>query len=418
MGRVARMTELKKIGVKRGRKRTFTCEDYLNAIKTVRSLSPSEIAQEIGVSRWAIQRFEKKKENSDCVNEGRQYIAGIDDLEFTKDLENLDIFSRVPIIARWDQMMIKADVGSDRRKNWIGGLMHLCKYLDVHPDNLTLEESANVNVMIRDLYRSGEPVPYGLNYARLRESIRGFFMRIHGVAPLTLNNLGVTKEALKGQGRYANQKVDRLTRQEFVKALDLLIPDKWEYLETLNICKFMFYTGSRITATIEFSFKENQFNLSKDVWSLTIVDKGKHGGTPWRKYFIGHALDELKDYCSKRFKIDIENLERELPRKADHLFPIHGGKLKNLRKNVKEALINAGLPYKDFPPLHIWRHTFAQEFLSASNWNYELCAELGGWKTTHRLKKHYGQMGIDPLLNGLKEAMGIEVPKEVKELRW
>lgn len=412
------MTDLKRIGVKRGRKRTFTCEDYLNAIKACRSLSPSEIAHECGVSRWAIQRFEKKKENKDCVEEGRKYIAGIEDLEFTKDLENLKIFSRVPIIEKWDQMMIKADVSAKSRKNWIGGLMHLCKYLDVHPDNLTLEEAANINVLVRDLYREGEPVPKGLNYGRLRESIRGFFMRIHGVAPLTLNNMGVTKEAMKGQGRYANQKVDQMTRAEFEKALDQMIPDKNDYLETLNVCKFMFYTGSRISATLDFSFRRNTFNLDKDVWSLRVIDKGTHGGLPWTKYLVGHALDEFKDYCSMRFKIPVDELERELPRKVAELFPTIKDSISNLRKTVKEALKRAGLPYDDFPPLHIWRHTFAQEFLSASNWNYELCAELGGWKTTHRLKKHYGAMGVDPVINGLKEAMGITVPKEIKELRW
>ena len=88
------------------------------------------------------------------------------------------------------------------------------------------------------------------------------------------------------------------------------------------------------------------------------------------------------------------------------------------RDKVKKALIDAGLPYSDFPPFHIWRHTFAQDFFSASNWNFELCASVGGWKSTDILKDNYGEMGIDPKVDGLKEAMGLPVAKETREHRW
>ncbi len=417
------MNERKRIGAKPGPKRAFGCADFLKAVKSVRSFSTSAIAKEAGVHKSTVNRFKNDPANEDCINEAHKFLEGLTELEFTVDLQNLDRFHKVPIIAEWDYKMLQADVSAKKRRDWIGGLMHLCKYLNVHPSRLTLEEASRVNLMVRGLYRNDEPAPYGLNYARIRESIRGFFMRVHEVSPTTLNNAGVTKEALKGAGRNAGQKVDQETRKIFSVKLANAIDNYQIFLEVLNVCKFMFYTGARISALLEFSFKKNTFTFDRDMWGFTLIDKGRHGGTPAKKIFIAHALNELKGYFSDRFGIPVEDLERELPVKVDHLFPSFvnekgTAKTSRLRKYIKSALIESGLPYKEFPPLHIWRHTFAQEFLSASGWNYELCASLGGWKTTHILKKHYGEIGQDPLIKGLREAMGITVEKEKRELRW
>jgi hypothetical protein len=89
-----------------------------------------------------------------------------------------------------------------------------------------------------------------------------------------------------------------------------------------------------------------------------------------------------------------------------------------IRGIVKPHLIAAGLPYTDFPPTHIWRHTFAQEFLLSSDYNYELCCSLGGWVNSHILKKHYGQMSESARERGLLRAMGEKVPDVTYELEW
>jgi integrase len=106
-----------------------------------------------------------------------------------------------------------------------------------------------------------------------------------------------------------------------------------------------------------------------------------------------------------------------LPRKTDHLFPSfvriknnhHIGDDGKLGEINKKCLIKAGLPYDDFPPNHIFRHTFAQEFLASANWNYELTASIGGWGSSHTLKRHYGAIGTDPKINGLRKAMGEKI---------
>ena len=69
-------------------------------------------------------------------------------------------------------------------------------------------------------------------------------------------------------------------------------------------------------------------------------------------------------------------------------------------------------------PIHIWRHTFAQEMLEASGHNYELVASLGGWKNTNVLKNHYGKMSDTKRLEGLMIGMGLKPQIEPRKLIW
>jgi hypothetical protein len=66
-------------------------------------------------------------------------------------------------------------------------------------------------------------------------------------------------------------------------------------------------------------------------------------------------------------------------------------------------------------PLHIWRHTAAQEFLDVTDWNYGLTAKTLGWDGTQALEKHYGKMPDGAQLRGLRKAMGLPVEKEERE---
>ena len=128
---------------------------------------------------------------------------------------------------------------------------------------------------------------------------------------------------------------------------------------------------------------------------------------------MGNLLEGFKKYCSQRFEIPLADLEDKLPLKTGYLFPSfvkEDGEPNDtkIRAIVKPALIEAGIQYKDFPPLHIWRHTFAQEALLATNYNYELVASIGGWVNTRILKGHYGQMGGNSKGKGVDEDDGPE----------
>jgi integrase len=65
--------------------------------------------------------------------------------------------------------------------------------------------------------------------------------------------------------------------------------------------------------------------------------------------------------------------------------------------------------------LHIWRHTAAQDLLYATHYNYELSAQILGWKSTEMMKKRYGKMPDEERTTGLKESMGIKILREKRE---
>ncbi len=147
---------------------------------------------------------------------------------------------------------------------------------------------------------------------------------------------------------------------------------------------------------------------------IEITDKGRRGGIKWEKVLIGHALDDMKEYIAERFKIT-EDLETEVP-KIGALFPSYYGKENSMSSAYRQAFKVVGI--RMTIPVHIFRHTFAQDCLDATDWKYEMVASLGGWKNTHILKKHYGEMGRAPKLRGLRAAMGLPTEVVSKELKW
>jgi len=272
-------------------------------------------------------------------------------------------------------------------------------------------------------YNRQRPIQFGIAYTSIRESARSFYMLVHHVSGEYLSSLGITKELTLGSGKYARQRVNEEIRGKFEKNLGDHVEGEHEYLEALYIAKFGYYTATRIGAILRFNFEDRNYSLDKGAWMLEVLDKGENGGKLWEKYLVGYALEDFKQYFSKRFDVELEDLENELVNNTKYLFPgfvDDKGRIKysRIRSIFKSALIDAGIPYKDFKPTHIWRHTFAQDFLRATNWNYELCGSVGGWESTITLKRHYGEMDKTPKINGLMRAMGLPIRDEVIELKF
>jgi len=302
----------------------------------------------------------------------------------------------------------------------------MCKHLNVLPGKISVEQVAKIINEQKEAYYGDRPQFAGFHYSVIRSAARGFFMSVHNMSGLYMKNLGIGTEALKGSGKYARQKVPQDVRHRFKKILVEKMKETGEiqYFEAFGNSLFNFSTATRISASLAFSFRTREYSLTKNKWTFEILDKGSKGKPlRWNKIIMGKLLDDFKNYCSLRFEIPLEDLESELPLKVGHLFPSFIDEEgqpdpAKIRAIVKPGLIEAGIPYKDFPPLHIWRHTFAQEALLATNYNYELVASLGGWVNTRILKGHYGEMGETAREQGLMKMMGMEVEEETHELEW
>ena len=156
--------------------------------------------------------------------------------------------------------------------------------------------------------------------------------------------------------------------------------------------------------------------ITKSKWRINVIDKGKRGGIEWNKIMLDDAILKLREYVSDRFDITIDEVERRMIKTNSYMFPILNKNYNLERIIMKRALSMSGVETRNTN--HIWRHTFAQDGLHATDWNYELVASIGGWKDTGTLKKHYGKMSEDAKERGLKKVMGLPVEDVTYLLKW
>jgi hypothetical protein len=98
-----------------------------------------------------------------------------------------------------------------------------------------------------------------------------------------------------------------------------------------------------------------------------------------------------------------KSLELLKSRKCTRIFesplPEYGFKLK-IRKELSEIYNHLGKndSYFQHHTSHALRHLGAHYWLSKTNYNYGIIAEVGGWHTIDELKKSYGQIPPEKIL--------------------
>ena len=291
----------------RGRGNIAVSEDaFLDAVRKTNSLSNKVLARRFECTSKTIYRY--KKENPDVVKKAEVIIAELSDLGLTPKLMSFDNFYNIPVIIEWKEMLDNRLITEKRKSAVIRSLWHVCKHLKQHPKVLQLEDCSRLNVKMRNMFLKDEKAPKGLSYTTLREALRSYFMLIKHLSGEYLTSKGIGKETLPNYGMYSKQRVFKKVREEFEKIILDSVEEYDKGLELLGIAKFMYYTGTRISATLNFNFNERRYELGKDIWMLEVKDKGEKGGIKWDKYLIGYALEEFKEYCSKRFNIPIDEL--------------------------------------------------------------------------------------------------------------
>jgi len=421
-----------------GRKPKVTKERFLYAVKRKRTNKNITIAEYLGVHRSNISRFIKN--NPDVVKDAKEILTKFTSIVF--DAKNLTrkVFLQIPIVQKWIDVMDGRPVSKGLQRERLRYIYNLCVHLNIHPENLTLENCTELVIEAKKFYYADKKFVRGLAYLKLRKAVRSWFQLIHGISGEYLTSLGIDAESSKGSGSQAKERVLKEQRRKFDEVLRDSVYEvinntrikklhKYNgleeivYLEMKGISYFMYYTATRIGSinsdkqgTFSVRMNNPKHVLSKSKWSINLMDKGKKGGIEWDKILVGDGLKRLKEYVSKRFNIPFDDVEVRMKTVDSFLFPILHSNYVLERKIMKLALERVGVTTKI--PNHIWRHTFAQDFLHASDWNYELCASIGGWKDTSTLKKHYGKMSEDAKERGLQKAMGLPVVDVTYMLRW
>jgi len=412
----------------------FSEKDFLLAVRRARSLSDAKIAERLGVNRSTIWRY--KRDNPKIVKEAEKLLeANTNTAYLSKTKPTTEEFiERYPIIQEWIEMQQKNDVGNETMISRVRIINNVCHHLKTTPEALSLEQASDLVYEMKERKEAGEPVPKGLSFYYIRDGVRSWFMLMHQMSAQILSTKGVHAKASEGTGTMARERITKEQRALFEQivgqavriALKEMSMDHWGYediknaeLELKAIAEFMYYTANRIESTHNIKLNDPDHILAGDHWEIHTLDKGKGGGLHWQKPLIGDGKDRLEDYISKRFNIEKDMIPIKARDIDSYLFPTlsedaKARRFEDLAMKTAHQLTGAKVTMQN----HAWRHTFAQDWLHASDWNYELGAEIGGWSSTETMKKCYGKISKDAINRGLRRAMGQTVEDVTYELKW
>lgn len=421
-------------------KAKFTAEEFEKAVLRLKTFSNTQVGKVLGVDRATVWRF--IRDNPDVVEQVKIKLASIEQVRYDGVYISNESFKELPIIQEWIELMTLRRASERYMLARVNNFYSICKYLKVSPSKITPEQSAELVIIVRQWegrHKEDAPKEYrGLSYYSLRKTLRSFFSLVHGISGERLTGLQIDAGRSINTGSRATERVTQHERVNFIKS----IPDairwvqenqsqikgiktiRWDEdirkiieIEVKGIAYFMYYSATRISATHNVKLNDSLHIINPIMWEIHVLDKGKRGGIDWQKRLMDDAIIKMQWYINARFGIPIDEIKDTIKDMDEYLFPwIH----ENPRHEVavmKKALQLAG--NKGIEPNHIWRHSYAQDSLKATRYNYELCAEIGGWKDTNTMKLSYGEMDEDTIQDGLRLIMGLPVEeKEKRFLKW
>lgn len=411
----------------------FSTERFLQAVRRGRTLSDAKLGERLGVSRTTVWRF--KRDNPKIVKQAEELLKETTSnayLSKTKPTTE-EFIERYPIIQDWIEMQRKNEVGESTVLSRVRIMNSVCHHLRTTPEALSLDQASDLVYEMKAKKDAGEPVPKGLSFYYIRSGVRSWFMLIHQMSAQILSSKGIHAKASEGTGTMARERITKDQRARFEQvagqAIRIALNETsmdwgqadiaFAEMELIGMAHFMYYTANRIESTHNIMLNDPEHILAGDHWEIHTIDKGKGGGLHWQKPLIGDGKEKLETYIGERFGIEKDLIPIKAREINSLLFPTlsiddKARRFESLAMKIAHKLTGAKVTMQN----HAWRHTFAQDWLHASDWNYELGAEIGGWSSTETMKKCYGKISKDAINRGLRRAMGQHVEDVTYELKW
>jgi hypothetical protein len=229
------------------------------------------------------------------------------------------------------------------------------KWCYKHPDRLSLYDAMEIIAILKDK---------GIETYEYKRSLKDF---------LQSKGIVIGKKIIVGKsksfGRLAKLYVERPVINEML-----------EWIKNINfeayVCDdFMFKTGTRSKASLKALIE----NINFEQHTIRVYDKGRHSlypeGKEWEKYIPFKLWQNLMKLIRNR--------------KSGKIFNVSKDRLTKINREALKRFV-PDLEPKIKMPNHFWRHMFFQHLLRATEWNYAVCAELGG-STVQSLQESYGK---------------------------
>jgi len=248
-----------------------------------------------------------------------------------------------------------------------------------HPERITIDDvNEHLDLMIEkypDVDNSG-----------IRLTLRNYFT-YHDIK----GKDQISGRKHKSAGKYADLK---LPKEKLFEMLSYMREKSNSfsdvYYQAYISCKFMYQTGTRISATLNAVLDNLQMiELERDgvtkIVNVIVYDKGSlsvygERGHRWTKKI---TIDLYSEIC----------LGSGYPeRTTGKIFRISDTELRDISR---EAIMKfAPEILERFPSLkviHFWRHMMGQQWLEATRYNYGIVSAMGGW-TVKALEESYGKI--------------------------
>ena len=281
------------------------------------------------------------------------------------------VFQEIPSVKNWVLEMKARDLTTAFVNYHVGTLKQICrgtfpnhgidlvqegKWSLKHPDRLSLQDAMEIIAMLRDK---------GVDTCGYKRCLKDF---------LTSKGIVIGKKIVVGKSR-SYGKLAKLFVPKNV--LDKML--EWVRSQSFRLYvadSFMFKTGTRLTATLKALIE----NLRPESRTIYVYDKARRSIHPEGK--------EWEKSISPKLWVEIQQLVGE--RKAGRIFQgINDTQLEKVNREALKLFV-PDLEPKIMMPNHFWRHMFFQHMLRATDWNYAVCAELGG-STIASLQESYGK---------------------------
>lgn len=414
-----KVLEDQRVHGKVGRPKAITKEQVLKAIEMHATDSPTELGKILNVTpKTVLKRIrEVSRKQIDRI------LMTLADSTLTPAEMDYNVFEQIPIVQRYRELLTyNRKVTHGYVKQRIRSLHKLCCVLKLHPMHLNPEHIEECTVLVAKVER-GEiktQTRYGVQRMGVdstKKTFRSWFQLMHALSGEYLTIKGIPSNIQEPKRSRA-----RLTpehRKAFMRVLEEKTRENWTCKKgaergsikfgddpelrarMLLLPKAYYYWGSRKKATLQARIQEMQWH--NPIAVQMVIDKG---GIEWKKRTAGEFLTEFR------------KLHETLGRPRTGLwFPFNGSVVGEL---FKECYEEAEIPENLWRgmPFHIWRHTAAQDLLEATNYNYELVAEILGWISVDMLKKYYGRIGDDTVDKGFAQAIGMPVQWKRREFKF
>lgn len=376
-------------------------------IQEIIPLPMNQIAKKIGMSRQQTIRYRDLaiKVGKLAVDENRKEIIP-DQIKKWQEFRILrkDEFTKKPLVKEWITDLLTRKQGKPI-KTWkkdVVTLRKLCNTCQINPEQLIIDKQTTEKIV----KNYAELCMFNNTFKKVQK-IQGNSNTIH-VAVMVVRNFcayynitwprgtsGIMSGKVVGHGKYADI---RMTSNELDRA-DKFIKKKWGIDSDIYR---IFWIG------IESCARKTTLLEMKCEWTKHI--NKKTGKTIFSMIAFESKTDHIKNgkwakYITRKDTQHSLNIHKrnEFSWIWNHLGSRWSAENK-MRKQLREIFKHVGKidDYYYTNPFHSLRHVGAHYWLEKSNYNYGFVAKVGGWHTIDELKKSYGEMPPEFIIDMLE----------------